>query len=116
MFLDYGLNQSETEKSSYSIFENNIWVRYMTRTELGRRTVICDIIRKSALYIKKEKLNLESLATQTLEYENVNNDDHNIFQLVRMFTPCYQVNPETQEMTEPLNKKEIQNQNNQITK
>ena len=70
----------------------------MARTELGRRPLICDIIRKSALYIKKAKLNLESLAVQGLEYENVNNDDNNIFQLVRKFTPFYQVNPETQAM------------------
>ena len=84
----------------------------MARTELGRRPLICDIIRKSALYIKKVKLNLESLAIQGLEYENVNNDDNNIFQLVRKFTPFYQVNPETQAVPEPLNKKEIHNQNN----
>ena len=83
----------------------------MARTELGRRPLICDIIRKSGLYIKKVKLNLESLAIQGLEYENVNNDDNNIFQLVRKFTPFYQVNPETQAVPEPLNKKEIHNQN-----
>ena len=83
----------------------------MTRTELGRRPLICDIIRKSALYIKKVKLNIESLANQALKHESENNDDSNIFQLVRKFTPFYQVNPETQEITEPLNKKGIHKQN-----
>ena len=66
----------------------------MAITESGRRPVICDI-RKSALYIKKVKLNIESMATQALEYGNRNNDDNNMFQLVRKFTPYCQVNPET---------------------
>ena len=84
----------------------------MTRTELGRRPVTCNIIMEpSPHYIKKIKLNIESLATQALGCENRNNDDNNIFQLVRKFTPCYQVNPETQEMTEPWNKR-IHNENN----
>ena len=79
----------------------------MARTELGRRPVICDIIRKSALYIKKKvKLNIQSLAAQALGDENLNNDNNNIFQLVRTFTLYYLIK------SEPLNKKEIHNQNN----
>ena len=83
----------------------------MTRTELGRRPLICDIIRKSALYIKHVKLNLGSLVSQALDFESDNNDDSNIFQLARKFTPYYQVNQETQELIEPVNKNEVKNQN-----
>ena len=54
------------------------------------------------------KSNLGSLASQALEYEHENNDDSNIFQLVRKFTPYFQ---ETEEFVEPLNKKGVQKQN-----
>ena len=66
----------------------------MTRTEMGRRPLICDIIKKSALYIKHVKSNMDSLAGQALAYESENDDDDNIFHLVRKFTPFHQGNHE----------------------
>ena len=54
------------------------------------------------------KSNLGSLASQALEYECENDDDSNIFQLVRKFTLYFQ---ETEDFKEPLNKKGVQNQN-----
>ena len=81
----------------------------MTRTELGRGPLICDI-RKATLYNKQVKSNLGSLANQALQYESEDNDDSNIFQLIRRFTPFYQVNQETQRSIEPVNKYGIQKQ------
>ena len=83
----------------------------MARTELGRRPLICDIIRKSTLYIKQIKSHLGSLANQALEYESEDDDNSNIFQLARRFTPFYQVNQETQKIIELVNKYGIQKQN-----
>ena len=57
------------------------------------------------------KSNLGSLANQALQYESENDDDSNIFQLIRRFTPFYQVNQETQRSIEPVNKYGTQNQN-----
>ena len=92
----------------------------MIRTELGKKTLICDITRKSALYINQLKLNPKSLANQALQYESENNDDSNIFQLVRTFTPFYRINQENQEFIQTINKRKIQKQNdafyNQIWK
>ena len=56
------------------------------------------------------KSNLGSLTNQALQYESENDDDSNIFQLIR-FTPFYQVNQETQRSNEPVNKYGIQKQN-----
>ena len=55
----------------------------MTRTELGRMPLFCDIIRKSVMYIKNIKFNPESLAYQALEYEEEHQDQINILQLVK---------------------------------
>ena len=77
----------------------------MTRTELGRKPFICDIKRKPTLYIKYVKLIFGSLGSQALEFENKVNEDNNIFQLVRKFTPFYQVNLETQDFRESLDQK-----------
>ena len=57
------------------------------------------------------KSNLGSLANQALQYESENDDDSIIFQLIRRFTPFYQVNQETQRSKEPVNKYGIQKQN-----
>ena len=80
----------------------------MTRTEMGRKALICDIIKKSALYIKNVKSNTESLAGQALAYEGENDDEKNIFQLVRKFTPFYQG---TDESVEIVNKNRVRKQN-----
>ena len=111
---DWGKSETEKVDTQFpkrilgcDIHTSNI----MSRTELGRRPLICDIIRKSTLYIKQVKSHLGSLANQALEYESENDDNSNIFQLARRFTPFYQVNQETQNIIEPVNKYEIQKQN-----
>lgn len=73
----------------------------MVRTELGRTPLICNIIRKSVLYIQNVKSRPDSLVCQALEFEGNNTDNCNIFQLVRKFTPFYQEHPETHESKEP---------------
>ena len=85
----------------------------MTRTEIGRRPLICDIIKKSALYIKHVKSNMDSLAGQALAYENENYDDDNIFHLVRKFTPFHQGNHEAVQL---LTKKGVKKQNDSFYK
>ena len=80
----------------------------MTRTEVGRKPLICDIIRKSALFIKHVKSNVGSLAWQAMEYEKENFDDDNVFQLIRKFTPYYN---ETGETVEPPNINGVRKQN-----
>ena len=85
----------------------------MTRTEMGRKPLICNIIKKSALYIKHVKSNICSFANQALVYESENDDDNNIFQLVRKFTPFHQG---TDESTQPLNKEGVQKQNDAFYK
>ena len=76
----------------------------MTRTELGSRPLICDTIRKSALYIQCMKSNPGSLTSQALKYEDENNEDSYILQLVSKFTPYFQ---EIEEFGETL--KRVQN-------
>ena len=70
--------------------------------------LICDIIRKSALFIKHVKSNLGSLAWQAMEYETENFDDDNALQLIRKFTPYYNENGET---VEPANINGVRKQN-----
>ena len=85
----------------------------MTRTEVGRGPLICDIIRKSVLYVQHLKSNSESLAGQALAYEWENNDENNLLQLIRKFTQYYQgpVYP-----TEQLNKRVVRKQNDEFYK
>ena len=82
----------------------------MTRTEVGKRPLICDIFQKSLNYVNKMKSNLESLAGQALSYEWENNDENNVFQLVRKF-PHFYTRPN--ESTEPLDKREVRKQINE---
>ena len=82
----------------------------MTRTEVGKRPLICDIFQKSLNYVNKMKSNLESLAGQALSYEWENNDENNVFQLVRKFPHFY---TRSNESTEPLDKREVRKQINE---
>ena len=68
------------------------------------------------MYIKHVKSNSESVAYQALIYEDANDDASNILQLVRKFTPFFQVNRETRVLTIPTDNNEVKSQNQRFYK
>ena len=63
----------------------------MARSEVGRRPLLCQIVGNSLNFINHIRFNPESLAYQALVYEQGLNDNSNIFQLVKRFTPFHNI-------------------------
>ena len=61
----------------------------MIRGELGRRPLLCDVIRRSVMYIKHVDLHNGTLANQALDFEISHDDEFNILSLVRKFTDYF---------------------------
>ena len=84
--------RSETEKCHTQFLKRIIGCdirtsNVMVRTELGRRPLLCDIVGRSVNFINHLKLNENSLANQSLNFDKELNDEINIFQLIRNFIP-----------------------------
>ena len=108
----YSWENSETEKVFTQFIKRILGCaiqspNIMLRSEVGTRPLLSNIIRRSILYIKSTSLCDETLANQALDLETDLYDDHNIFSLVRKYTPFYQ---ENYNFLEPKDKKEIRNQ------
>ena len=73
----------------------------MMRRELGWRTLLTDIIRRSVLYIKHLELNNGSMTNIALDSEASLNDDANILSPVRSFASYFN---ETHHYLSPRNK------------
>ena len=78
----------------------------MVRSEVGIRPLLCNIIKRSILYIKSIDQCNEILANQALEIETDIRDEKNILSLVRKYTPFYQ---EQNNFLAPKNKIEAKN-------
>ena len=77
----------------------------MTRSEVGRRPMLTDIIKRNALFIQHAKLDPNSLVFTALEVESESrNEPDNIFNLVDKFT-----NPNSQNITNKYNLKKVIN-------
>ena len=87
--------KSETEKSHTQFLKRILGCdirtsNVMTRTEVGRRPLLCDIISRSVSFINHIKHNHMSLANQSLKYDSELNDDCNVLQLIRKFIPTHE--------------------------
>ena len=67
----------------------------MTRTELGRSPLYCKVIRKTVSFIQSIVAKPDSLVYEALQYEKVINDDKNIFQMIKTFTPFHGIDLKT---------------------
>ena len=98
--------KSETEKTFTQYLKRVLGcdirtANLMTRTELGTRPLLCDILRRSVSFLNHVKSNPESLANQALIYERTLDDEGNVLQLVRTCTPF------NQENWEPFDKNKV---------
>ena len=62
---------------------------HMIRGEVGKRSLICDVITRSALYIKHVDAIDGSFANLSLDFEASLEDEKNVLTLVRQFTPYF---------------------------
>ena len=67
----------------------------MTRTEFGRSPLYCKVIRKTVSFIQSIVTKPHSLVYEALQYEKVINDDKNIFQMIKTFTPFHGIDLKT---------------------
>ena len=61
----------------------------MIRGEVGRRPLICDVITRSAMYIKHVDNIDGSFANLALDFEVAIDDEKNVLSLVKQFTPYF---------------------------
>ena len=102
---------SETEKVFTQFLKRTLGCanqspNLMTRSEVGARPLLCNIIRRSVAYIQSLDRDDKSLASQALDLEIDLYEEDNILSLVRKYTPFYH---ENNNFLEPKDKIEVKN-------